>query len=173
MTELVAYNEACATCGKPRDLHKGPNDAPSGSLHSTWGDVDTCRTFVRCSPPRAAYGTLMSSTESWTTKAAAQIVGEMRVISPDNSVFALGPTKERIASIIATHAESRIKELEALLRESKRTHDRGYNEESCDYPPCPKSNDDDNGGPGELEHKCTCSADAWNAKVDEALRGIK
>lgn len=53
-----AYNEACATCGVPADLHKLPADAPSGSPHSLWGDVDTCRVFVRSRPPRAAYGSL-------------------------------------------------------------------------------------------------------------------
>jgi N6-adenosine-specific RNA methylase IME4 len=52
------YNEACASCGVPCDLHKSEKDAPSGSPHAVWGDVDACRMFTRCNPPRAAYGVL-------------------------------------------------------------------------------------------------------------------
>lgn len=56
LSDIPHFNEACANCGRPRDIHKEPGDAPSGSLDSVWKDVDTCRNFVRCSPPRPAYG---------------------------------------------------------------------------------------------------------------------
>lgn len=53
--DYLFYNEACATCGVPADLHRS-HDAPPETLpHSTWGWL-TCRKFVRCNPPRPAYG---------------------------------------------------------------------------------------------------------------------
>lgn len=55
--DTLYYNEACARCGNPADIHKGPNDKPSGTPNCQWGDTDTCRHFVRCDPPRPAYGT--------------------------------------------------------------------------------------------------------------------
>ena len=58
MNDLAHYNEACATCGIPRDLHRGPNDPRVELPNSVWGDLNRCREFVRCEPPRAAYGKL-------------------------------------------------------------------------------------------------------------------
>jgi hypothetical protein len=55
--DIPWYNEACATCGVPADLHRGPDDPPETTPHSAWGWL-TCRQFVRCDPPRAAYGEL-------------------------------------------------------------------------------------------------------------------
>ena len=69
----------------------------------------------------------------------------------------------------AMRAAERANRIEALLLETRRAHDRGYNEESCDYPPCPRSRDEDNSGPGELEDKCSCGAEAWNARIDVAV----
>lgn len=54
--DTLYYNEACATCGLPADLHLGPDDPIRDTLHTTWGDVNKCRNFVRCNPPRPAYG---------------------------------------------------------------------------------------------------------------------
>lgn len=51
----IAYNEACATCGLPADIHLGPDDPPVPTPHVTWGDRNKCRQFVRCDPPRFAY----------------------------------------------------------------------------------------------------------------------
>lgn len=56
---LVYANEACATCGIPRDLHLDRHDPPCATPHTVWGDRNACRTFVRCDPPRAAYGELI------------------------------------------------------------------------------------------------------------------
>ena len=85
----------------------------------------------------------------WATKAA-------ECVDPKASV-------SRIAAIIALHAEP----LVALLREARRSHDKGYNEESCDYPPCPKSDECE----ANDNMACTCSADAWNARIDAVLAG--
>jgi len=53
----------------------------------------------------------------------------------------------------------------ALLREARRAHHRGYADEGCDYPPCPKSDDD-----ADPTAACTCMADAWNTRIDAALQ---
>jgi len=58
LSTVAAYNEACATCGLPADIHLGPADPPVPTPHGTWGDRNKCRQFVRCDPPRAAYGQL-------------------------------------------------------------------------------------------------------------------
>jgi hypothetical protein len=50
------FNEACANCGIPADLHLGPNDPIRDTPHTVWGDRNKCRTFVRYIPPKAAYG---------------------------------------------------------------------------------------------------------------------
>jgi hypothetical protein len=55
-------NEACAECGTPLDLHLGVKDPPVDTPHALWGDRNRCRTFVRCDPPRAAYGVLSQET---------------------------------------------------------------------------------------------------------------
>jgi hypothetical protein len=53
---VAFYNEACARCGLPRDIHLEPNDPPVTSLHSIWGNRDKCRNFTRSNPPKPAYG---------------------------------------------------------------------------------------------------------------------
>jgi hypothetical protein len=54
---LIYYNEACAACGIPADLHLSLHDAPRTSPHAVWGgDRNRCRVFVRYDPPRPAYG---------------------------------------------------------------------------------------------------------------------
>lgn len=58
LSNIPFYNEACATCGLPRDLHLGPSDEDRDSPHTEWGDRNKCKTFLRCNPPRAAYGVL-------------------------------------------------------------------------------------------------------------------
>jgi hypothetical protein len=73
-----------------------------------------------------------------------------------------GPVSaHRVAAIVAFFAEPLVK----LLEEARRSHDRGYNDESSDYPPCPKSDED-----ALHDARCTCSADAWNARIDEVLK---
>lgn len=57
-SDIPFYNEACATCGIPRDIHLGPKDKSSDLPHSIWGDLNRCREFKRCEPPKAAYGVL-------------------------------------------------------------------------------------------------------------------
>lgn len=39
MTIETFYNEACANCGLPRDIHLGPEDPIVSSPHSCWGDM--------------------------------------------------------------------------------------------------------------------------------------
>lgn len=63
MDGIPYYNEACANCGIPADLHLGPDDPPRDSPESTWGDLNRCRDFKRCDPPRPAYGPAWWSAE--------------------------------------------------------------------------------------------------------------
>ena len=74
------------------------------------------------------------------------------------------PSISRLAAVIALHAEPILK----LLDECGRgTHSKGYNEESADYPPCPKSGEDAD------DAKCTCNADKWNERVRKALSATR
>jgi dCMP deaminase len=57
-SNLVFDNEACQNCGIPRDLHLNEGDLEVTTIHATWGNRNLCKKFVRCNPPRAAYGTL-------------------------------------------------------------------------------------------------------------------
>lgn len=85
------YNEACSLCGIPACLHKCPDDLPSDSLHSTWGDVDTCRTFVRCNPPKPAYSEpYMEYLFKDYYKSIGVVVTRGRTGEPD-SLTAVGP----------------------------------------------------------------------------------
>lgn len=93
--------------------------------------------------------------EGWRYNAAQGVITDAR-----------GVVLFMVYSHEAAQLVMRMPELVSLLRESKRKHDRGYNEESCDYPPCPLSYED-----ATLSEKCTCGADAWNARVDAALAG--
>jgi len=54
--DIRYYNEACATCGIPADVHRSETDPVVETLESNWGDLNRCRTFVRCTPPKPAYG---------------------------------------------------------------------------------------------------------------------
>ena len=113
----------------------------------------------------------MPSVYDWATKCAEKIrewvnhewsLREFSDITVDQGE-AIKMHADRIAAIVALHAGP----LVTLLRECGRgVHSKGYNEESSDYPPCPKSHEF-----GDADDKCTCGADAWNARVDAALRG--
>lgn len=84
--------------------------------------------------------------EDWTTKAARSICGE-RLSNPRSA-----DDQERIASIIAAHAEP----LVALLRESKQwRHQVGCAARS--------------GLRAPSQWPCDCSANAWNTRVEAAL----
>lgn len=100
----------------------------------------------------------MPSIDDWAAKAADRIDDEYPHARREQR-----PSVERIAAIVATFAEPIL----MLLAESRRSHHRGYNDESCDYPPCPASDEDVN------DEKCTCGADAWNARIETALSGRK
>jgi hypothetical protein len=93
----------------------------------------------------------MPSINDWAAKAASIIMGEDRRARD---------AEERIAAIIALHAEPLVK----LLRESKMEHNATYLREENDQEPCPKHYDED-------ATVCTCGADKWNARIDEALNG--
>lgn len=57
----------------------------------------------------------------------------------------------------------------ALLKEAKRTHHRGYLDESCDHPPCPRCDESEGGlSPDVL---CDCGADEWNKRIDAIING--
>jgi hypothetical protein len=79
----------------------------------------------------------------WASKAAQHIYNELPRIRNR-------PRVEHIAAIIATYAEPLI----SLLQESKREH-----EEMCANQRI------------VFTGVCHCGADAWNARVDEALSG--
>jgi hypothetical protein len=96
----------------------------------------------------------MPSIQDWTARAARRICIEVNAPT-------LLAREERFAAIIATYAAPLVR----LLNEARRPHDRGWNEESCDYAPCPKSQEEHEG--------CTCGADAWNARIDRALEGLE
>lgn len=98
------------------------------------------------------------STTDWATKAAEEI--RSKVIAEGGTSAMQFITNSDIASIIAAHAEP----LVALLRESRREHMTKTSEW------CPKSDFDYEDDPTVT---CTCSASAWNAKVDAALKGGK
>jgi len=54
--QVLYFNEACALCGVPADMHLGQSDEASDLPCSPWGDISKCRTFTRHNPPRPAYG---------------------------------------------------------------------------------------------------------------------
>ena len=98
------------------------------------------------------------STEDWAAKAARRIKQGIDAQVANHTYL----QEERIAAVIATFAEPLVK----LLRESRREHSRTYLDEMNDYPPCPLSDVDAIG-----DEKCTCGADAFNAKIDAVLAG--
>lgn len=93
----------------------------------------------------------MPSINDWATKAAQRILLEYKHKSP----HWLGNSEEKVATIIATFAEPLVK----LLWESRQEHDDDD---------CPMAHPDYVYNSGE---PCTCGADAWNARVDDALDG--
>lgn len=103
----------------------------------------------------------MASVNDWAAKAAQHIVDEVSEDVQWRNRRLVTPSEERIAAIIATFAEP----LMTMLRECKREHSRGYNDESCDYPPCPKSDE------LNWNEPCTCQADTWNTRIDAVLNG--
>lgn len=53
------YNEACARCDVPFDIHRQTAVPAAQDLpHTVWGDLNRCLEFAPCVPPRAAYGAL-------------------------------------------------------------------------------------------------------------------
>jgi hypothetical protein len=100
----------------------------------------------------------MSSINDWAAKAAQRIADE----SHPSIVGSM--SLERIAAIIATFAEP----LVALLRESRREHRRHCDKEASSPCDCGSGHCPINAVAREAA-KCTCGADAWNARVDKAL----
>jgi len=102
------------------------------------------------------------SIDDWAAKAADKIWSEIDI--DDREI----PSHERIAAIIALHAEPLVR----LLRESRRGHhsmcdasqkwrvDHTYRAQNVDeidgWRPLPLGS-------------CTCGADAWNARIDKVL----
>ena len=75
--EYASHNEACAFCGVPRDIHRGPDAPPETSPHTTWGWL-SCRDFHRCDSPRAAYGDLLPPTPmEFDTEDRAQVQADI------------------------------------------------------------------------------------------------
>ena len=106
----------------------------------------------------------MPSINDWAAKAADRIINDSTVRAFYLGNFSKPPsveyTTERIAAIIALHAEP----LMALLRETRREHndtDEGY---------CPRNYPDHW---TVSKAKCICGADAWNVRIDAALAGEK
>lgn len=100
----------------------------------------------------------MSSINDWAAKCAERVVTEF---DDEWTAGKRWRAQERVAAIIATFAKPMLD----LLNEARREHSRGYNDEGCDYPPCPKSQEEND------DEKCTCQADAWNARIDAAIGG--
>lgn len=113
----------------------------------------------------------MPSIEDWAAKAARKIRSEHRGCKE-------GPTQERCAAIIATFTEPILK----LLAESRREHHHQELDEifgccpRCDCKSWAAVARAQDAGELDAEPKpnsdgpCTCGADEWNARVDEALR---
>ncbi len=68
LVEYQRYNEACALCGVPFELHRNEGSPPETSPNSSWGWL-TCRRFTRCNPPRVLDS---SRPIEFITKQAAQ-----------------------------------------------------------------------------------------------------
>lgn len=97
---------------------------------------------------------------TWATNAAKRIVDT-------ECVTATYGKEQRVAIIIAEHAAP----LLALLAESRRGHYHCDDSHYC----CPMCTSPDHVGlvEGEVHtpgKPCDCGADAWNAKIDEALK---
>jgi len=107
MSEIAFYNEACATCGVPKDIHRGPADpvSPPDSplMHSMWGNLDRCRNFVRCVPPRAAYGELPIAFETDTTAKPDRLLRFFSYLHlPDHLQDVSRPFAELANTLVAT-----------------------------------------------------------------------
>lgn len=91
----------------------------------------------------------MPSVNDWAMEAARRICIEVNKLGP--KVLEQN-REERIAAIIALHAAPLVSLLQASRREHKTL--------SCAYIRWET-------------RKCTCGADAWNARIDAALEGVK
>jgi hypothetical protein len=93
MSTPLYYNEACATCGRPVDIHLSPASEAPTSLHSVWGDLSSCREFKRCDPPRPAYG------DAWWIHQKEQLpIVRLEVVSlTDRSLYVEAVTFRRKA----------------------------------------------------------------------------
>lgn len=106
----------------------------------------------------------MPSINDWTAKAARRICDE-----PGRK------NAERIAAIIAVHAEP----LVALLREARRPHyhcdDSWYCCGRCQHPDHTWTDHEylssHDGEAAREAGVCNCGADAWNARIDKVLGG--
>lgn len=114
----------------------------------------------------------MASINDWAAKCAREISVEIPhyLLSLD----AEARRDERLAAIIALHAEPLVK----LLLESKRehVHDERCNNccSRCTHESWPLDTEDvdESWKPSpNSDAPCTCGADAWNARVDAALNG--
>lgn len=110
-------------------------------------------------------GKVLASTADWATRAAERICYEVgRVEREGAGVKPDVASVNRIASIVATHAEP----LVALLREAKREHHNSLTAYSGWA--CGVFVTDNATGKAEA---CTCGASNWNARVDAALNPSK
>jgi hypothetical protein len=107
-------------------------------------------------------GELMTQPTDWALKAGKEVCSRIggvffREKYPMPTVKMAMEIESTVASIIAAYAEPRIKELEALLRESKREHSDGEDMICATDYAAPER------GP------CDCGCDAWNARVEAVL----
>lgn len=80
-------------------------------------------------------------------------------------------TLSELSEDVPCRAPAKLAELVALLRESKREHHHCGDSWYC----CPLCLHEDHGRRGMRQDDngtCNCGASAWNARVDEALKGL-
>lgn len=92
---------------------------------------------------------------NWAEEAAKEIESSASEPRPDGDY-----TPGFIRDVILKHAGP----LLALLHEARRGHDGGYSDERSDYPPCPRYGDFP-----DASSTCTCTADEWNARIDNLI----
>lgn len=117
----------------------------------------------------------MPSINDWAAKAARRVLGEF--------ADRRKPTAERLAAVLVVHLEPLVR----LLEESRRAHlhcddDSWYCCGKCAHPDhgCSYEEDDEHGEDcwptshrGRTAGVCDCGAEAWNARVDAVLAGVK
>lgn len=116
----------------------------------------------------------ISSINDWASRAAERVRDEYRSAAEWGST----PSQERVAAIIATFAEPLLK----LLSEARRVHhhekdDSWYCCGACTHP-CENDEEDHEHDDSccvestmdRVQGKCDCGADAWNKKIEEALK---